>query len=209
MCVYEDREIIEMRNKYYITFALCVLALITGCNKLEDYVTTQEANFKKYLSSQKAYDREDYDHENNSVTNVKFYDQIDGVFRYIVNENREERPAEDSAIVKGDSIWVHYDAYIFEGTRRGRVFDTNRASTIKSNLPNLNTEYWSTDPLQLKVGDGQMLPGIEKALEGCRPGDEVQMLLTTDKAYGKRPLGIVPQHSAVMFVLYIEYYSKQ
>ncbi len=198
-----------MRYTINILAAIATIVAMSACNKLEDQVTAQETNFERYLTGQKAYDREDFDYENNSTLNVKFYDKIDGVYRYIVNENRENRPAEDSTILKGDSIWVYYDAYTFEGTRRGKVFDTNRESTIKSNLPNLTPDYWSTDPLRIKVGDRQMMASIDNALEGCRPGDEVQFLLTTDKAYGKRPLGVVPQYSAVMFILYIEYYSKQ
>ena len=195
--------------QYILTAAVAILCTV-GCNKMSDRVTTQETNFEKYLTNQKVYDREDYDHENDaSGATVKFYDRIGGVYRFVANESREDRPAESEALQVGDSAWLYYHAYVFQGTRPGNVYDTNRASIIRSKLPNLNTELWSTDPLEVRLGDGKLMRGLEDGLEGCRAGDSIVLLLTTDLAYGKRPLGVVPQYSPVMFIISIEDIIKQ
>ena len=183
---------------------------MAGCNKMEEQVTSQESNFVRYLTNNKVIDREDYDPENDmSGTTTKFYDRIDGVFRWITNEARANRPDESMALEIGDSLYIYFDAWTFEGTRKTQVFYTNQQNTITSRFPNLDTEYWSTDSLGIKLGDGKLLESLESAFVGCREGDDVEFLLTTDKAYGKKPNGVVPQYSAVAFVVSISAVSKQ
>ncbi|MBP3425245.1 MAG: FKBP-type peptidyl-prolyl cis-trans isomerase [Rikenellaceae bacterium] len=196
------------RQTTLLTIMLVALTSI-GCNKMEDYVTTQEANFERYLTNNKVTDREDYDPENEvSGTVTKFYDRIDGVYRWITNESREGRD-QLQPLAKGDSLYIYFDAWIFESTRKKQVFYTNKQNTITSRFPNLNTELWSTDSLGIKLGDGQFMESVERAFVGCCEGDEVEFLLTTDKAYGKKPNGVVPQYSPVAWVVSIKAISKQ
>ena len=177
-----------MTSRFNILLTVMFAAfVVAGCNKIDDYVTTQESNFERYLSNNKVTDREDYDPEE-EVTGavVKFYDRIDGVYRWITNESREDRPAASEALEMGDSLYIYFDAWIFEGTRKKQVFYTNKKNTLSSRFPNLDTEYWSTDSLGIKLGDGQLMQSLDGAFVGCCEGDEVEFLLTTDKAYGKR-----------------------
>lgn len=200
-----------MTSRFNILLTVLFAAfVVAGCNKIDDYVTTQESNFERYLSNNKVTDRDDYDPEE-EVTGavVKFYDRIDGVYRWITNESREDRPATSEALEMGDSLYIYFDAWIFEGTRKKQVFYTNKKNTLTSRFPNLDTEYWSTDSLGVKLGDGQLMKSMESAFVGCCEGDEVEFLLTTDKAYGKRPMGVVPQYSPVAFVVTINAISKQ
>lgn len=200
-----------MTGRFNILLTVMFAALVVaGCNKMDDYVTTQESNFERYLSNKKVTDRDDYDPEE-EVTGavVMFYDRIDGVYRWITNESREDRPAASEALEMGDSLYIYFEAWIFEGTRKKQVFYTNKKNTMTSRFPNLDTEYWSTDSLGIKLGDGQLMKSMESAFEGCCEGDEVEFLLTTDKAYGKRPMGVVPQYSPVAFVVTINAISKQ
>ena len=84
-----------MTSRFNILLTVLFAAfVVAGCNKIDDYVTTQESNFERYLSNNKVIDRDDYDPEE-EVTGavVKFYDRIDGVYRWITNESREDRPA--------------------------------------------------------------------------------------------------------------------
>jgi hypothetical protein len=200
-----------MTSRFNILLTVLFAAfVVAGCNKIDDYVTTQESNFERYLSNNKVTDRDDYDPEE-EVTGavVKFYDRIDGVYRWITNESREDRPASSEALEMGDSLYIYFDAYIFEGTRKKQVFYTNKKKTLNSSFAKLDTEYWSTDSLGIKLGDGQLMKSMESAFVGCCEGDEVEFLLTTDKAYGKRPMGVVPQYSPVAFVVTINAISKQ
>ena len=200
-----------MTSRFNILLTVMFAAfVVAGCNKMDDYVTTQESNFERYLSNNKVTDRDDYDPEE-EVTGavVKFYDRIDGVYRWITNESREDRPAASEALEMGDSLYIYFDAYIFEGTRKKQVFYTNKKKTLNSSFAKLDTEYWSTDSLGIKLGDGQLMQSLDGAFVGCCEGDEVEFLLTTDKAYGKRPMGVVPQYSPVAFVVTINAISKQ
>ena len=116
-----------MTSRFNILLIVMFAAFVAaGCSKMDDYVTTQESNFERYLSNNKVIDREDYDPEE-EVTGavVKFYDRIDGVYRWITNESREDRPVASEALEMGDSLYIYFDAWIFEGTRKKQVFYTN------------------------------------------------------------------------------------
>ena len=64
----------------------------------------------------------------------------------------------------GDTVKVHYTGKLEDGT----VFD----SSIKR------------DPLQFKIGEGQVISGFEQALVGMNPGESKTTKVPADKAYG-------------------------
>lgn len=75
-------------------------------------------------------------------------------------------------IQQGDTIRVHYTGKLNDGT----VFDSSVGS----------------DPLEFKVGSGQLIPGFEKAVVGLTVGDRTTALIPSDEAYGEhRPDGII------------------
>ncbi|MBQ8863551.1 MAG: FKBP-type peptidyl-prolyl cis-trans isomerase [Rikenellaceae bacterium] len=196
----------SIKRNIWGAIALALLAL-AGCNKMDEEITKQESNFERYLSNQGAADRDKYDPETDMSGKTKFYDRIGGVYRWNPKEFNLmiERPTGDSVTVaKGDSLSIYYHAYVMEGSRPGDLFDTNRKYLINSKFKNLNTELWSTDPLRFKLGDGTLMPSLEQALPGCVLGDSVIFLLTCDLAYGKKPIGVVPQYSPIMFTIIID-----
>jgi FKBP-type peptidyl-prolyl cis-trans isomerase SlpA len=73
------------------------------------------------------------------------------------------RPA-PRAIAMGDRVRLHFALFL----ETGEEVDTTRRG----------------DPVMLTVGDGNLLPGFESVLIGLKPGDDVQVLLTAEDAFG-------------------------
>jgi FKBP-type peptidyl-prolyl cis-trans isomerase 2 len=65
---------------------------------------------------------------------------------------------------QGDTIKVHYTGKLNDGTVFGTSVDR--------------------DPLQITIGEGQIVPGIEQAIVGMNPGESKTVKLQPDEAYG-------------------------
>lgn len=46
-------------------------------------------------------------------------------------------------------------------------------------------------PLLYLHGRGQLIPGLERALEACQAGDQIDVVVPPDQAYGERDPGMV------------------
>lgn len=66
----------------------------------------------------------------------------------------------------GDTVQVHYTGKLEDGT----VFDSSVERT----------------PLQFTLGQGQVIPGFEKAVVGMEKGAEKTTVIPSDEAYGPR-----------------------
>ncbi|MDZ7714987.1 MAG: peptidylprolyl isomerase [Balneolaceae bacterium] len=67
----------------------------------------------------------------------------------------------------GDTVKVHYTGKLGDGT----VFDTSRERE---------------EPLEFTLGQGQLIPGFEKAVVGMDVGDSTSVDIPSDEAYGER-----------------------
>lgn len=70
------------------------------------------------------------------------------------------------AAKKGDTVTVHYEGSLKDGT----VFDSSR----------------DRDPVSFKLGEGQLIPGFEKAVEGLAPGESTTAEVPPEEGYGPR-----------------------
>ena len=70
------------------------------------------------------------------------------------------------AVKQGDIIIVHYTGKLADGT----VFDSSR----------------SREPLQIRVGDGKLIAGFEKAVVGMNKGEKKTVVIPQAEAYGPR-----------------------
>jgi FKBP-type peptidyl-prolyl cis-trans isomerase SlpA len=68
------------------------------------------------------------------------------------------------AIQIGDRVRLHFALHL----ESGEEIDTTRRS----------------DPAMFTVGDGNLLPGFEAAILGMRAGDDAQILIEPDEAFG-------------------------
>ena len=66
----------------------------------------------------------------------------------------------------GDNVKVHYKGSLDDGT----IFDSSL----------------DCDPLEFKIGEGQVIPGFEDAIIGMNLGETKTARITPDKAYGSR-----------------------
>ncbi len=67
---------------------------------------------------------------------------------------------------KGDTVRVHYTGTLDDGSE----FDSSRGR----------------DPLEFKVGSGQVIPGFDTAVDGLAVGGSVEVRLEAADAYGDR-----------------------
>lgn len=65
---------------------------------------------------------------------------------------------------QGDTVAVHYTGTLDNGD----VFDSSR----------------QREPLEFKIGGGQVIPGFDRAVEGLEVGESREVRLEADEAYG-------------------------
>ena len=70
----------------------------------------------------------------------------------------------DRAIEQGDRVRLHFALFL----ETGEEIDTTRRS----------------DPAMFTVGDGNLLPGFEAAILGMRAGDDAQIMIEAEDAFG-------------------------
>lgn len=64
----------------------------------------------------------------------------------------------------GDTVKVNYTGKL----KDGRVFDTS----------------FDREPIEFKLGEGNIIPGFENAVRGMEPGDQKTITIPADDAYG-------------------------
>ena len=70
-----------------------------------------------------------------------------------------------SKVKDGDTVKVHYTGTLKDGS----VFDTSA----------------EREPLEFKLGEGQLIPGFEKAVIGLSEGEKTNVDIPSDEAYGE------------------------
>ena len=189
---------------------LFLLPLLVACEQ-EDTLLSERDKIEKYLTSSRHMVSES---EIGDVieNNPPFYNLFGRyAYRHIVNyydEGREERPV----VELGDKIEIRFDAYTFTGSEptKANIYWSNIHETIidvgdKSNY----TLDWSTDPLVIELGSTNILEGLELTLPGCREADSVQVYMSSNLAYGKKLIGVVPKNSMVAWYMKIEKVTKE
>lgn len=71
-----------------------------------------------------------------------------------------------STVKDGDTVKVHYTGKL----NNGSVFDSSQ----------------DREPLEFTLGEGQLIPGFEKAVTGLEKGDSTTVEIPSDEAYGER-----------------------
>ncbi len=71
-----------------------------------------------------------------------------------------------STVKEGDKVKVHYTGTLKDGTQ----FDSSR----------------DREPLEFTLGEGQLIPGFEKAVIGLSEGESTSVDIPSEEAYGER-----------------------
>ena len=112
---------------------------------------------------------------------------------YIMQHNIKVKPTEDGiyfmktvsgkgkTITAGSKVSVHYTGKLLDGT----IFDSS-------------IDYGT--PFDVTVGQGQVIPGWEKALILMRDGDKATVLIPSKLAYGSRGADyVIPPYTPLIF----------
>lgn len=70
-----------------------------------------------------------------------------------------------SKVKDGDTVKVHYTGTLKDGS----VFDTSA----------------EREPLEFTIGEGQLIPGFEKAVTGMEEGEKTKIDIPVEEAYGE------------------------
>ena len=188
---------------------LFLLPLLVGC-KEEDTLLTERDKIEKYLTSRNIVAEESVGEV--IEDNPAFYSTFGRyAYRHIVNyydAGREDRPI----VEWGDNVQIKFfNAYIFSGS------EPSTSAIYWSNIPEVienlgdrsgNTLDWPTEPLTITLGTTRILEGLERTLAGCHEADSVQVYMTSNLAYGKELIGVVPKNSMIAWYMRIEKVTK-
>ena len=186
-----------------------VLLLFVGCDH-EDLLLSERDKIEKYLTSSRGMVAE-ADLGSVIEDNPTFYSVFDRyAYRHIVNYYDAGR--ENLAEVKmGDELELRFNAYTFTGSEpslSALYWSNVEEQILKLQQQSDSKLEWSTEPLKVRLGETDMIEGLELALEGCREKDSVQVYMTSNLAYGRKNLGSVPKNSMVAWYMKIEKVTK-
>lgn len=195
--------------------ATLVVATLFSCNdELDNKLVQQQNGIANYLKgSHQPRLIPESELSTSFDENPPFYTQwgLD-IYRYIATYYDEGR-AEKLEIDNGDIVALKYTAYIFRNSKpqTADMFATNKQESIDElKALGLNTSYeWTTDPHIAKIGNKELLQGLETALKGCREGDSVEIYLTFESGYGNKYIGMVPNKSAIVWYVDIVSVEKK
>ena len=186
-----------------------VLLLFVGCDH-EDLLLSERDKIEKYLTSSRGMVAE-ADLGSVIEDNPTFYSVFDRyAYRHIVNYYDAGR--ENLAEVKmGDELELRFNAYTFTGSEpslSALYWSNVEEQILKLQQQSDSKLEWSIEPLKVRLGETDMIEGLELALEGCREKDSVQVYMTSNLAYGRKNLGSVPKNSMVAWYMKIEKVTK-
>lgn len=197
------------RNIALWVVALVATLLGVSCsNDTDTVLTSQQTSISNYLKNSHSPRLIPESELSSSFDNEpEYYEQwgLD-LYRYIATryaEGRNEKPT----VEWGSTIEISYSAYIFTGSKPAitNLYATNEEAQIEELKGlGLNTSYeWTTDPLEVTIGESDILKGLEEALPECKEGDTVEIYMTFPKANGNNYVGMVPAKSAVVWIINI------
>ena len=202
-----------MKLKFVITFFVAVVMMsLVGCNDDDKVIESQRTAIERYLTSShvpRLIAREDV--ENSIEYNPAFYDKMGlDLYRYIATYYDEDRDTR-AEVAKGAEVEIVYTAYLFKGSapKANMAYATNDPDMIAQLVDmGLDAEYWSEEPLKIKIGSTNIITGLEKSLIGCREGDVVEAYMTSKVAYDDKSVGVILRDMSVMWSFTITSVSK-
>lgn len=85
---------------------------------------------------------------------------------------------------KGDVVSMNYTGKLVDG----KVFDSN-----------IDPKFMHVEPLEFKLGVGQVILGWDEGIVGMKIGEKKTLTIAPEKAYGARGQGPIPPNSTLIF----------
>ncbi|MFI3327597.1 MAG: hypothetical protein SNH79_02700 [Rikenellaceae bacterium] len=127
-------------------------------------------------------------------------------FRYIADFYSSSRESEKQ-VDSGSKVTLTFSLYGFtsSGVSTTLPLYSNDATLESSYIAaGLNTALWDFEPLEITIGESNILSSIQDGLIGCRNGDYVEFYLTRNITYNGDITGLVSFDEAVLFICTIE-----
>ena len=186
-----------MNRLQHILAALLICVSTTSCvkEKRETTYNNQEDKIDQYITKNM--------YQKSIVDGKEIIDTLNVVYRggssrLVTQEgNGEELKA-------NGTVSIYYAGYTFNSSK-GTLFATNHKET---------GEKWGiTDPdyspYLIEMNKTELIEGLKQGLVGVKAGEICQILFSGKYAYGKRPLGIIPANSAIMFEIWVQAVSNE
>jgi peptidylprolyl isomerase len=90
---------------------------------------------------------------------------------------------ENEVVQEGQVAIIHYVGRIAEGPEKGEVFDTTDVDVaLEEGIYHDHRDY---KPLELRLGEGNVIEGLEEAVVGMERGDEKTVVVEPERAFGE------------------------
>ena len=202
-----------MKFRVLITLVVAVaMTALVGCNDDQTKVEQQRTSIERYLTSSHSPRLIPKEEVANSIEyNPPFYERLaPDVYRYIATYYAADRDLQ-AEVEMGDMVELKFTAYEFSGSRPSdsNIYYTNDAEVLaEMEAEGLDTRYWSAEPLVVKLGETNIIKGVEQSLLGCREADQVEVYMTYEAAYDKQAVGLVVKGTAVAWYYTINKVTK-
>lgn len=189
-------------TRYKLTGLLAALLLLAGCSQEEETLPNQRNSIVSFLTSTHAPQLISEEAVAESPDeNPPFYTaKGNTVYRYISNYYDSGR-ASRAEVKSGSRVSITFRAYVFSMrniTDSDMPFFTNDPDLEQALYEaGLTPGVWKFEPMELTLGQSEIIKGLELALLGCRQGDEVECYMTYNMAYGDTNFATIPRESAI------------
>lgn len=217
------------RVGWYI--AALALAAFVSCSDEEDILPRQQERIVSFLTGSHVPRLLSERDAAQSLDNDPPYYSTFGstTYRYIADVYAPERLTRPE-VTAGSSVEVTFSLYDFTSYAAPRGSDCifSNDTTVINRLVEggLNPRYWvecdlGGEPIRdehgqfvplarrLRIGEGELLRGLQEALVGCREQDEVELYMSYNQAYGEKLIvGLMTKQCPVAFFCRIDKVTK-
>ena len=167
--------------------------------KREATYNSQESKIDQYINSKMYVTRTE---DGQTLTDTLRVVYNGGASRLVVKEGTGEE------LKAGGTVSIYYSGYSFTSSKSySNLFATNHQETATAAKWTLSdTDY---TPYTIDLRDSEIIEGLYDGLIGVRSGEECQILFSGKYGFGKKPLGIVPANSAILFEIWVEGVSNE
>lgn len=202
----------KLKSLFATLFAAAMM-FVVGCNDNDTIVESERTSIERYLTSSHQPRLIAESEVSNSLDfNPPFYQKLSqDVYRYIATYYDADRDLL-AEVELGDIVELSVTAYIFTGSAPSiaKAYYTNEADVISSLASQgLNTQYWTAEPLVIKLGETNIIKGVQSSLLGCREGDRVEAYMTHEAAYDKDAVGVIAKDTPVVWIYTIDKVTKR
>ncbi len=184
-------------------FAGVVVATLVGCSESSDENQSQRETIVTYLESTHSPLLIAESAVESSLDNDPEFYSVFGSYSYRYISNYYDAGREALAeVANGSIVTITYNLYPFSGSdiddTELPVYSNDAAMKVLLQEAGLNTQEWDFMPLEIEIGNSNTLKGIHESLVGCRVGDEVEIYMTYNMAYGSNIIGLVDKESSML-----------